>query len=142
MIGYWDASQHNVFANRAYEDWFGIAPGRMGGMHIRDLLGEALYRANLPYIEGVLRGEPQEFERTIPTPDGKGVCHSLAQYIPDVVDGNVRGFSVLVSDISAVKRADEELRISEARFRDLFERVPQPYQSLGDDGRIRAVNLA
>lgn len=142
MVGYWDASQRNNFANRAYADWFGIDPGRMSGMHIRDLLGEELYQANLPYIEGVLRGEAQEFERAVPAPDDGGVRHSLAQYIPHVVEGEVRGFFVLVSDIGHVKRVDEALREGEARFRDLFERAPLPYQSINGEGRILVVNLA
>jgi PAS domain S-box-containing protein len=70
MIGYWDASLHNRFANHAYATWFGIDPGQIPGKHIRDVIGEERYRLNLPHIEATLRGEPQTFERVIPSPDG------------------------------------------------------------------------
>src|ERR1044071_8349549 len=68
MLAYWDAEQRCRFANRAYERWFGVSPEALIGKHLTELLGP-LYKLNLPYIEGVLRGEPQEFEREIPDPE-------------------------------------------------------------------------
>jgi PAS domain S-box-containing protein len=126
MIGYWDRSLHNRFGNHAYASWFGIDPDKMPGMHIRDVIGAERYRLNMPYIEGVLRGEPQIFERAIPTPDGKGVRHSLAHYIPDVQGGEVQGFYVLVSDITPVKEAEAELEKYRLRLEQLVrERTAQ-----------------
>lgn len=100
MIGYWDNNLKNRVANRAYEKWFGIAPGDLTGKHIRELLGEDIFKRNQPYIEGALAGEPQIFERAIPTPDGLSSRHSLAYYIPDVINGEVKGFYVLVHDVT------------------------------------------
>ncbi|MBF0394419.1 MAG: HAMP domain-containing protein [Alphaproteobacteria bacterium] len=88
MIGYWDKDLRNRFGNHAYATWFGIDPAGMAGKHIREIIGEERYRLNMPYIDGALRGEPQLFERAIPAPDGR-LRHSLAHYIPDVVDGAV-----------------------------------------------------
>lgn len=107
MLAYWDSEQRCRFANRAYERWFGVTPESLIGKHISELLGP-IYPLNKPYIEGALRGEPQEFEREIPDPQGGPSRHSLANYIPDVVDGVVRGFYVLVTDISDVKRSEME----------------------------------
>ena len=106
MIGYWDSNFRNRFGNKAYIEWFGIDPADMPGKHIRDVIGEERYVLNLPYMEAALRGELQVFERAIPTPDGSGVRHSQASYIPDVHDGTVRGFYVLVTDITKVKEAE------------------------------------
>jgi PAS domain S-box-containing protein len=126
MIGYWDRDLRNRFGNHAYLTWFGIDPERMPGMHIRDVIGAERYRLNLPYIEGALRGEPQIFERAIPTPDGQGIRHSLANYIPDIVDGEVRGFYVLVTDITAAKAADAALLEAHAQLeRRVVERTEQ-----------------
>ena len=61
MIGYWDKDLYNRFANWAYWDWFGVEPSMLPGRHISGLLGEAIYARNRPYIEAVLRGEPQVF---------------------------------------------------------------------------------
>ncbi|HLO75237.1 MAG TPA: ATP-binding protein [Magnetospirillum sp.] len=120
MIGYWGRDLRNRFGNYAYHDWFGIDPRTMRGMHIREVIGEERYRLNLPYIQAALRGERQQFERTIPSPDGQLVRYSLAEYIPDVRDGEVQGFYVLVSDVTRLKETEMALRDSEARFRRLF----------------------
>ncbi len=105
MVAYWDANQRCRFANRAYESWFGVRPEDLIGRELRELLGP-IYKLNLPYIEGALRGEEQRFEREIPDPNGGPPRSSLAHYVPDVVDGKVLGFCVLVADITQRKRAE------------------------------------
>jgi PAS domain S-box-containing protein len=106
MIGYWDADLHCRFGNHAYYDWFGIDPATIPGRHIREVIGAERYQLNLPYIEGALRGEPQFFERAIPSPDGTSIRYSQASYIPDIQDQEVMGFYVLVTDITKVKAAE------------------------------------
>src|SRR5689334_16501 len=80
MVAYWDAEQRCRFANRAYETWFGMRPEDLIGRQLRELLG-SLYELNLPYIEGALRGEEQQFEREIPDPQGGPPRSSLAHYV-------------------------------------------------------------
>jgi PAS domain S-box-containing protein len=133
MIGYWDSNLRNRFGNHAYLAWFGIDPAVMPGMHIRDVIGEERYALNLPYIEGALRGERQQFERAIPTPDGSSVRYSLAEYLPDIEDGEVVGFFALVTDVTRLKQAEFALRDSETRFRRLFEDTAEPLLLVEDD---------
>ena len=110
MIAYWDKDLNNRFCNQTYVEWFGKSPDQiMTGMHIRDVIGERLYALNRPYIEGALRGERQSFEREIPIPTGER-RHTLANYIPNVRDGKVEGFYVLVSDITDLKRTEMALK--------------------------------
>ena len=115
MVGYWDRDLRNVMANDAYVEFFGKSPQEMRGIHIRELLGPELYEKNRPFIEGALAGEPQQFDREIPTPSGE-LRYTQASYIPDVVDGVVRGFFVLVSDITERRRIEEEVERSRARL--------------------------
>ncbi len=110
MIGYWDRHLRNRFANHAYRDWFGIDPATIPGKHIREVIGEERYRLNLPYIEAALRGSAQQFERAIPSPDGRSVRHALARYIPDVVNGGVDGFFVEVTDVTSIKASEFALQ--------------------------------
>jgi PAS domain S-box-containing protein len=110
LIGYWDRYLRNRFGNQAYAIWFGYDRAQLEGKHLREVIGEALFQLNLPYIEAALRGERQQFERAIPSPDRTQIRHSLAEYIPDIVDGEVLGFYVLVSDITSIKNADYALR--------------------------------
>jgi two-component system, sensor histidine kinase and response regulator len=109
MIGYWDAELRCRFSNSAYLEWFGMAPEAMVGMRMQDLLGEDLFARNRPHVEAALRGEPQHFQRSIRKHDGS-IGHTLASYIPDIADGRVRGFNVVVSDVTELKQA--ELRLA------------------------------
>ena len=138
MIAYWNADLHNEFGNKAYEEWFGISPEQMRGRHIREVIGEERYALNLPYLQGALRGEPQFFERAIK--DIKEVDrYTQASYIPDVADGKVKGFFVLVTDITQRREAELALQESEERFRDMSSNVPGiVYQFIHyPDGRAR-----
>ncbi len=121
MVAFWDRDLRNRFANRAYIDWFGVAPSDMRGMHIRDLLGPRVFAMNLPYIEGALRGEEQLFERTLVDAAGR-TRFTQASYTPQVVDGVVRGFFVLVTDITSRVRAELALRESVEQIALMHER--------------------
>lgn len=118
LVGYWDRELRNRMANSAYIEFFGKSPEELRGLHIRDLLGEELYAENLPYIEGALAGRTQLFDREILTPGGES-RFTQASYIPDISDGEVRGFFVLVTDITERRRIEEEdersrMRLAEA----------------------------
>lgn len=141
MLAYWDADLRCRFANRAYQRWFGVSPESLIGKHISELLGP-IYSLNLPYIEGALRGEEQEFEREIPDPSGGPPRHSLANYLPDIVDGVVRGFFVLVTDISKVHRTEHALRESEERFKLTIDEAPIGMALVATEGHFIRVNRA
>jgi PAS domain S-box-containing protein len=114
MLAYWDRSLRCRFANRAYQHWFGIEPESLIGMSIRDLLGPALFKMNEPYILAALSGSEQVFERIIPGRDGVR-RHSLTTYVPDVVDGEVKGFIAHVTEVTQLKQAEADLRAEAAR---------------------------
>ncbi len=115
LVGYWDSDLRNRMANNAYIEFFGKSPEEIRGTHIRELLGPEIYEQSLPYIEGALAGEPQLFHREIPTPAGE-IRYTQSSYIPDVVEGEVRGFFVLVTDITERRRIEEEIERSRARL--------------------------
>ncbi|MCI3910594.1 PAS domain S-box protein [Pseudomonas viridiflava] len=108
MIGYWDTKLINRVANHAYQIWFGLDPETLPGSRMQDVLGEQLFLANRVYIEAVLRGKPQTFEREIPGPDGK-TRHSLTHYIPDLAQGEVKGFFVIAHDVSEITESRVKL---------------------------------
>ncbi len=116
MVGYWDRHLRNRFANKAYRTWFGLDESQMAGRTMQELLGADLMSRNRAHIEGALRGEAQAFERSIPRPDGRGVRHSLAHYLPDVVNGQVQGFYVLVHDVTELRESRVAAAESHARL--------------------------
>jgi len=119
MLAYWDRDLHCRFANRAYEKWFGVDPDRLIGTSIRDLLGPKLFAMNEGHMRAALAGEHQVFERLVPGPDGVE-RHSLAEYIPDVVDGAVRGFLVQVTEVTQLRETQAALQ-REKRLRQQIE---------------------
>ena len=111
MVSYWGHDLHCLFANKFYNEWFGRSSAELLGIHMRDLLGQELYAVYAPHVEGVLAGQAQSFERDLLDPTGQ-VRHTWTNYIPDIDDaGGVRGFFVLASDVSELKRT--ELRLHE-----------------------------
>jgi PAS domain S-box-containing protein len=122
MIGYWDREGRNLLANADYRRWFGKGPEEIRGRRIDELLGPVLYAKNRPFIEGALAGEQQEFDRTIPGPDGI-VRHSHASYVPDVRGGRVEGFVVLVTDITDRVNSEQTLARALAERETLLKEV-------------------
>jgi PAS domain S-box-containing protein len=109
MIGYWDHNRLNRFANLAYAKAFGRPPDAMAGQPMREVLGEQLYSFSLPYVEAVLKGNPQVFERVVPLQDGS-VRYHLGKFLPDTgVDGTVNGFYALISDITDIVESRQAL---------------------------------
>lgn len=127
LIAYWDADLRNVVANEAYVEWFGLTPEQVRGIHIRDVLGEEVYAKNLPHILGALAGQEQLFDRTLVDQAGR-VRHTQASYVPDLVDGQVNGFFVLVTDVTP--RVEAQRAMDEAQS---IARVGSYSYSLADE---------
>ena len=108
MVGYWTRELHCTFANPPYHSWYGRTHEEMLGIHLRDLMGEPLYALTEPYIQGVLAGEPQRFERTLTRADGS-TGYAWVHFIPDMAEETIRGFFVLIADFTEAKEAQLQL---------------------------------
>nr|WP_320136481.1 diguanylate cyclase [uncultured Amphritea sp.] len=123
MIGYWDRDLYCRDANDAYVEWFGRPPEKIIGLTFQELVGEQLFALNEPYIRRVLAGEPQRFERTLSKADGSE-GHIIGHYIPDFdVDGTVRGFSILASEVTVLKETAETLKLAACVFDNTLDGV-------------------
>jgi diguanylate cyclase len=113
LVAYWDRELRCRFANPAYQAWFSRGPGELLGSTLQDLLGDQLFEQNRPYVEGVLSGREQRFERDVARPDGN-TGHLFVHYLPDCVDGQVLGFFVHASDVTEMKATQQALQ--QARY--------------------------
>lgn len=140
MIAYWDKSLVCRYANASYREWFGKRSEDMiGKITLPELLGP-LYEKNLPYIEGVLCGKPQTFEREITLPSGRS-RYTLANYYPDRVDGQILGFFVHVADINDIKLLQQELAKSNDVILQQNKRLANFANVVAHDLRSYAGNL-
>ncbi|MES2741156.1 MAG: PAS domain S-box protein [Pseudomonadota bacterium] len=116
LIAYVDRDQLYRFANSAYRTVLGVDPAGMIGKSMREVMGEQAYAHLIPYVAGALQGRRQHFE-----PDfggGRWSRFFMTDYLPDIAaDGTVRGFHLMVTDISERKQAEMTL----ARGKELAE---------------------
>ncbi|MBC7857952.1 MAG: diguanylate cyclase, partial [Burkholderiaceae bacterium] len=116
LVAYWDRDLRCRFANARHVEWFNKTPPQMLGMRVQDLLGPVLYARNETHLRLALKGEPQSFERSLTKASGE-IGHVWAHYIPDLdADGRVAGIFVLESDVTQLKRAEEDQRIAATAF--------------------------
>lgn len=141
MLGYWDRNLNNVVANHRYLDYFGLTVQQIRGMHLSELLGEELFELNRPFIEGVLHGQEQQFDRVLTDTTGKD-RHTHTTYVPDVVDGFVQGFFVQVADITERVLAERERDEAVELFRVAMDNAPIGKGLLDTAGRWIHVNTA
>ena len=138
-IGYWDENLRNRFANQTHQEWFGISPKTLSGMHIRDFFGESFYTQNLPLIERALQGEAQLFEYSF-RDSHRGPRHLIVSYQPDEVKGRVRGFFVQATDITERKRMEEELFDEKERARLTLQAIGDAVICTDAQGRLTYLN--
>jgi diguanylate cyclase (GGDEF)-like protein/PAS domain S-box-containing protein len=114
MVSYWDRQLCNVVANEAFVEFFGKTPVEIRGRHLREVLGARLYELSHNHVEGVLTGAKQVFEHTLTDRHG-AARHVETHYIPDLVDGEVSGFYVQVTDVTtrveAERARDDAVRL-------------------------------
>lgn len=128
---YWDTELNCWFASNSYNQWFGINPEQLTHTSLKDLLGPTLFRENEPYIRAALAGAPQHFESIAIRPDGAART-SMTCYLPHIVDGEVAGFTMQISQTSEhhttwesfKQLADQFSRISALERRGDFYALP------------------
>ncbi len=109
MVGYWTKELNCGYANKNYLEWFGKSSEELLGMNMKELLGEELLAKNMPHIQKALSGQKVDFERTLEKTNGD-TGYTWAHYIPDIINGKVEGFFVLVTDITELKNAHNILQ--------------------------------
>jgi PAS domain S-box-containing protein len=123
MVAYWDRGLICRFANKPYIQWFGKSTDDIIGTSKQALLGQSLFKADEPYIRGALAGEYQQFERTLAKADGS-LSFTWTNYIPDIDGhGTVNGFYVLVTDVTPIIKAENQLKLASSVFQNTIQGI-------------------
>jgi len=111
LISYVDRERRYRFANRTYGRWFGIEHEKMPGRTLAEVFGEEVYARIRPEIERALAGSAVEFE--FATGEGERRRTLQVSCVPHFGQGReTLGFYMLANDVSALKRAQEDLRFA------------------------------
>ncbi|HEX6268556.1 MAG TPA: EAL domain-containing protein [Burkholderiales bacterium] len=111
LISYLDREQRYRFSNRTYDDWLGIPQSDMHGRSVAEVFGEEAYARMRPHLERVLAGEEVQFEFST-AEGGRQRALQVACVPHRAPDGAVLGFYMLANDVTALKRAQEDLRFA------------------------------
>ncbi len=110
LVSYIDKNCFYRFANKRYEEWFGIPVTEITGKHYQELLGIRAYVKIKPYVEAALSGNQASYETLLDYALG-GERWVHGDYVPDVdAKGDVQGFFAMVTDITANKLAEKAIR--------------------------------
>jgi PAS domain S-box-containing protein len=108
LVSYVDKNQRYQFNNRQYEKWFGHSRDEIKGKHLSEVLGQKAYDGLKGHIEKALSGTHVHLEDMIPYKDG-GKRYVNIDYVPDIVEGEVRGFFAVINDLTDRKKFEDEL---------------------------------
>ena len=132
LIAFVDADQRYRFVSRLYEEWFQRPVREMEGKHVREVVGEEAYAGLRAFVERGLAGERFEFEAHAAYPTGRRHIH--ASFVPRFEGDRVVGYLSLITDVTDRVRAQEELRASERRFREMADTAPVALWLTDPDG--------
>jgi PAS domain S-box-containing protein len=108
FVSFWDKHLIGRFAHAPREWNSGKPVETIVGRSIRDVLGPYLYNLSAPYIQGALRGEPQQFRQLWRKANGALTVY-CASYAPHFdAQGDVDGFFEFSMDISSFNGSLEE----------------------------------
>jgi PAS domain S-box-containing protein len=127
--------------NPAARTLFGYSAEEMVGGHISILAAPGREDEMPAILERLRRGEKIDHYKTVRRrKDGSLVDISLTVSPIRDASGQIIGASKIARDISQSKRADEALRASEERFRNLANAVPDIVWTADPDGSITFAN--
>ncbi|MER2269359.1 PAS domain S-box protein [Methylobacterium oxalidis] len=117
LISFIDPDHVYRFANRHYETWFDRPASEILDRKVREVVGEEVYAARLPYMARALAGEEVAFDAFMPYRGGT-TREAEIRYIPRRTgSGIVDGFFVMVTDIAERQQAQADLQAAEDRLR-------------------------
>ena len=133
-----DENLRCVFANKRYADFVGFGAADIVGMHVREIVGEAVYSEIEGHLAQALQGQPVAYRRTRKLQNGE-FRHLEIKLLPHVGNqGNVVGIFAVTNDITEHMLAEE--RIQRMAHHDSLTGLPN--RLLFNDRLNQALTLA
>jgi diguanylate cyclase (GGDEF)-like protein/PAS domain S-box-containing protein len=134
----WDENLRCRFVNKRYADFFGTPIESTLGRHVREILGEAVYREIEGHFAQMLQGRPVTYQRTHRLKTGE-LRHIEIHLLPHIGDqGKILGGFSVTTDITEHKLAEE--RIQRVAHHDSLTGLPN--RLLFNDRLLQAISHA
>ncbi|WP_439472080.1 PAS domain-containing protein [Brevundimonas sp.] len=138
LVSFVDTDLRYVFANKAYEDWFGLVPGELKGRLVPEIVGAPAWEVMGPIVHRALAGETFISEQTV-IYARVGERHVRSEFVPRYdADGRIDGYYAMVQDISAQHRDQVALQRNAVRL-DFLNTLAGETQRLWDADEMLAV---
>ncbi len=114
-----------ILVSRRFEEWYGYSASASIGKSTYDLFPQHVAEAYMAADkEVILSGQTQEYDFEAPFSDGSMRAISATKFPVRGSEGRVIGVGTISTDITERKRAEDALRQSEARYREIFDESP------------------
>ena len=134
----WDESLRCRFANKLFVESFGLVAEDIAGKHVREILGENVYREIERHFVQVMQGLPVNYQRIRALQNGESQ-HLDVKLVPQFgVQGKVLGCFSVLADITEHKLTEE--RIQRVAHHDSLTGLPN--RLLFNDRLDQAISLA
>jgi PAS domain S-box-containing protein len=140
--GIWvgDGSGVITYANARMADMLGLSMEELIGRKVDEFFLPADLSVERIRAENLRRGHKEQFDRRLRRSDGSEIWVLTCCNLIDGDEGEPPGALAMMTDITERKRAEQALRRSDERFRNLFETVLEGVYQSTPDGRILAAN--
>ena len=140
LVSYVDQDWTYRFVNKAYERFFDVPANKIVGRKLGDVIGDEAMDKVKGYVERALKGERLDYQTQVPYP-GDRLRHMDVSLIPENgPEGDVPGYYAVLHDVTAIKETAEALRVSEEKYRTIFENSPLGIFRSTPEGRFIEVN--
>lgn len=139
-ITFIDKSYRYQFDNPRHRNWYGKSESEMLGCHLKDMLGEKLFKYIVePIIHRALEGETVTHE--VPFSSATNSKYYRITYKPAFhLDGHIDGVYIYAEDITKLKEKSRALKFRESVLRTCLEAIPDSFFSIDRDRNILLIN--
>ena len=137
-----DPAGRYLRANKWWTQRLGYTQEELLRLSIRDITHPDDKEASVKEMQALVEGSVghYEMEKRYVCKNGEVFWASIAVTPIRLAGGELEAVVAIISDITERKNAQEELQISETRFREMFDEAPVGYHELDTEGRITRVN--
>jgi PAS domain S-box-containing protein len=140
-VGITDKEEKFIFINPAAENIFGVGQGELDGENLSRFFSKETFKEVKKRTDERRQGKISSYEEEIVLRDGskKNIIVTATPWYEDKI---FKGTFAIFRDITMRKRAEELLKASEEKYRNLIETMPEGFYRSTEEGYFIDVNPA